>query len=113
VRHRLAEALLQAERGIGAIPQASLSCAINGLLPGAEALRDRLAAISQAHGLPDEDDSAIEEGCGRFMAEALEQHLRRILGHALLDDGQETAFLDTLDSPSLANALISVGVLPT
>lgn len=113
MREQLAVAILQAERGIGAAPQLSLSCAVSGLIPGPETLTERLALIARTHGLNDPTGS-VDEASGRFLEEALEQHLRRLLLPSLLEDGKKqeaaTAVLDP--TPQLSGALLAIGILP-
>jgi hypothetical protein len=111
LREQLAVAMLQAERGIGAAPQLSLSCAVSGLLPGPETLTERLSLIARSHGLSDPTGS-VDEASGRFLEEALEQHLRRLLLPAVLDDGRQEAAAVLDPTPQLSGALLAIGILP-
>lgn len=92
------------ERGIGATPHQSLSCQICGRIPNTASIRDRLAAISAAHGLP--DSSLLDESCGFLVEESLELYMKRLLSPSVLDDRSALADL----SQTLSSALIDAGI---
>ncbi len=83
-------ATLSLERGIGAHPQHSCSCQISRLLLSTSSLRERIIAIGKALGLS--DAVSMDETCFRYVQDALELHIKRLLHKSVLRTDQKSHF---------------------